>query len=44
LVNMGKVALKLGRSLQFDPGKQVFVNDEGANALLFQPMRSPWII
>ena len=44
LVNMGKVALKLGRSLQFDPVKQVFLNDDGANALLFQPMRSPWII
>ena len=44
LVNMGKVALKLGRSLQFDPVKQVFLNDDGANALLSQPMRSPWII
>ncbi len=44
LVNLGKVALKLGRSLKFDPVKLEFVNDEGANALLFQPMRSPWII
>jgi len=44
LVNMGKIALELGRSLQFDPEKQEFVNDDEANALIFKPMRAPWII
>ncbi|MFC5412942.1 Gfo/Idh/MocA family oxidoreductase [Larkinella bovis] len=44
LVNIGKVALQLGRSLKFDPAKQVFVGDEGANRLIDQPMRAPWII
>ncbi|MRS62286.1 gfo/Idh/MocA family oxidoreductase [Larkinella terrae] len=44
LINMGKVALQLGRSLKFDPQTQTFVNDEGANRLIDQPMRAPWII
>lgn len=44
LINMGKVALQLGRSLKFDPVNQVFVNDEGANQLIDQPMRAPWTI
>lgn len=44
IVNMGKVALQLGRSLQFDPVKQVFINDDAANRLIDQPMRGPWKI
>ncbi len=44
IVNMGKVALQLGRSLQFDPVKQAFINDEAANRLIDQPMRGPWKI
>jgi myo-inositol 2-dehydrogenase / D-chiro-inositol 1-dehydrogenase len=44
LVNIGLVALRLGRSLQFDPIKQIFINDEGANRLIDQPMRSDWTI
>ncbi len=42
IVNMGKIALRLGRSLKFDPVKQEFINDAAANALLWQPMRGPW--
>lgn len=42
IVNMGKIALQLGRSLQFDPVKQEFINDEAANRLINQPMRGPW--
>jgi myo-inositol 2-dehydrogenase/D-chiro-inositol 1-dehydrogenase len=44
LVNMGLAALRLGRNLKFDPGKQVFLDDEGANRLIDQPMRGPWTI
>jgi len=44
IINMGKIALQLGRNLKFDPVKQVFIDDAGANALLDKPMRSPWII
>ncbi|AEI48631.1 Gfo/Idh/MocA family oxidoreductase [Runella slithyformis] len=42
IVNMGLAALRLGRSLKFDPVKQLFVDDEGANRLIDQPMRGPW--
>ena len=42
LVNLGKIALQLGRSLKFDPVNQRFPGDEAANRLIDQPMRSPW--
>lgn len=42
LVNMGVVALRLGRSLKFDPVKQLFIGDDAANALVDQPMRGEW--
>jgi predicted dehydrogenase len=44
IVNMGLAALRLGRSLKFDPEKQEFIDDEGANRLINQPMRGPWTI
>ena len=44
VVNMGIVALRLGRNLKYDPVKQEFIDDEGANRLLNQPMRGPWTI
>ena len=44
LVNMALCALRLNRSLQFDPEKQLFVNDDAANRLIDQPMRAPWKI
>ena len=42
LVNLGKIALRLGRSLHFDPEKQIFIGDDEANRLIHQPMRAPW--
>ena len=44
LINMGKIALRLGRNLQFDPVKQLFIDDDGANSLVNQPMRGHWSI
>ncbi|PSR54019.1 oxidoreductase [Adhaeribacter arboris] len=44
IVNMGLAALKLGRSLKYDPVKQEFIDDEGANRLIDQPMRAPFVI
>jgi len=44
IVNIGKIALQLGRSLDFDPVKQEFINDEAANRLINEPMRGPWKI
>ncbi len=42
LVNLGVIAVRLGRGLRFDPDKQEFLNDEEANRLINQPMRAPW--
>jgi predicted dehydrogenase len=44
IVNMGKIALQLGRSLRFDPVTQTFINDAEANRLINPPMRYPWVI
>lgn len=44
LVNLGIIAVRLGRSLDFDPDKLEFVNDDGANYMINQPMRAPWVI
>jgi hypothetical protein len=39
---MGVCALRLGRTLHFDPKTQLFVGDEEANHLVNQPMRGEW--
>ena len=44
IVNQGIIALRLNRTLHFDPDKLEFINDEAANRLLEQPMRAPWNI
>lgn len=44
LVNMGIIAVRLGRTLNFDPEKLRFIDDEGANRLIDPPMRAPWTI
>lgn len=42
MVNMGVAALRMGRTLHFDPVKQEFINDESANRLIYPEMRTPW--
>lgn len=42
IVNLGKIAVRLGRKLYFNPEKQEFINDDEANRLINQPMRAPW--
>jgi len=42
LVHLANVAIRTGRKLKFDPVKQRFIDDEGANRLADQPMRAPW--
>ncbi len=44
IVNLGKIALQLGRTLRFDPVAQVFLNDDEANRMINPPMRAPWTI
>jgi myo-inositol 2-dehydrogenase/D-chiro-inositol 1-dehydrogenase len=42
LVNLAKIAVRLGRGLCFDPVAQHFIGDEEANRLVDEPMRAPW--
>ncbi|MFQ5631644.1 MAG: Gfo/Idh/MocA family oxidoreductase [bacterium] len=44
LVNLGKIAVQLGRKLTFDPVRLRFIDDETANRLLNPPMRAPWYL
>ncbi|MFH1718176.1 MAG: gfo/Idh/MocA family oxidoreductase, partial [Planctomycetota bacterium] len=39
---LGEIAMLTERKLQWDPEKEIFVNDEQANRMLSRPMRSPW--
>jgi hypothetical protein len=41
---MGVIALRLGRTLNFDPETLAFINDDEANRLINQPMRGEWKI
>ena len=42
IVHIGSAALRLNRTLHFDPKTCRFIDDEQANALINQPMRAPW--
>jgi myo-inositol 2-dehydrogenase / D-chiro-inositol 1-dehydrogenase len=42
IINMGKIALQLGRTLEFDPVKQEFINDAEANSMINPALRYPW--
>ena len=44
IVNIGLAALRLGRSLNFDPVRQVFIDDNAANKLINPVMRAPYDI
>jgi len=44
LINLGKIALRLGRGLNFDPVKQRFIGDSEANRFIDQPKRAPWFL
>jgi myo-inositol 2-dehydrogenase/D-chiro-inositol 1-dehydrogenase len=44
IVNIGLAALRLGRSLKFDPVRQVFIDDNAANKLINPVMRAPYDI
>jgi len=44
LVNLAKIAVRLGRPLKFDPVSQLFVGDDEANRFVDEPMRAPWML
>jgi myo-inositol 2-dehydrogenase/D-chiro-inositol 1-dehydrogenase len=41
---LGDIAMRLGRTLRWDPDKELFIGDEQANKMLWRPMRSPWTL
>jgi predicted dehydrogenase len=42
LVNLATHAIRLGRTLRYDPVKEDFIGDEQASRLVSQQMRAPW--
>lgn len=40
--HLGNIALRLGRTLAWDPVKEDFVGDEMASRFVRKPMRAPW--
>ena len=41
---LGKIAVEMGTRLQWDPNKELFVNDPAADKLLRRTMRAPWTL
>ena len=44
ILDSGLIAIKLARSLKWDPVREKFQEDNAANAMLTRPVREPWII
>ena len=42
-LHMGLIAIQLGHPLKWDPAKELFVDDEAANALQSRPQRKDWM-
>ena len=41
---LGAIAMRLGRKLRWNPEQELFIDDDEANRMLSQPMRSPWYL
>jgi len=44
LVHLGNISYRLGRSLDFDPKTQKFINDNEANTMLTREYRKPFVV
>ena len=42
LIHLANISYRLGRSLDFDPGRMKFVNDREADAMLTKEYRAPF--
>ncbi len=42
MCHMANIAMRLGRKLNWDPAKEMFINDDEANRMMVPAMRSPW--
>ena len=41
LGHLGHIAIQLGQKLRFDPDKEVFLDNEAANAMIDKPIHAP---
>ncbi len=44
MCHLANIAMRLGRKLQWDPAKEVFLNDDEANRMKMPSMRGPWTV
>lgn len=44
LAHLGNISYRLGRTLHFDPQKEIFTGDKEANAMLTRKYRAPYVI
>ncbi len=44
LAHLGNIAYRLGRTLNFDPQKEMFIGDKDANAMLTRKYRAPYLV
>lgn len=44
IAHLGNISYRLGRTLHFDPTKEVFVGDKEANAMLTRKYRAPFVV
>jgi len=42
ICQLGNIAMRLGRKLNWDPTAERFTDSDEANQMLSRPMRSPW--
>ena len=42
--NLGNLAYRLNRPLEWQPNKEKFKHDDEANALLLRPMKKEWLV
>ena len=44
VAHLGVISMKLGRKVNWDPKKELFVNDPEADRMLSRPMRPPYTL
>jgi hypothetical protein len=42
IAHLGNIALRLGRTVKWDPKTETIANDAEASKMLSRPMRGPW--
>lgn len=42
MLHLANIAIRTGRTINYDPVAEQIIGDEEANRLVNQPMRSPW--